>query len=144
MSAKPTPVIGYTIEFTVATAKIVHATDNNKQPNMYTSSPTLSEDELVELCREVVEKAAAAYQNTQRTFNLLIDERGYILRDKTFSLPPSRVGLAGPSAEEEATEEDSVVEPKTRKPKKANAKPKPAATKPKRTPTARKAKKTEL
>jgi hypothetical protein len=142
MDAKTTPVTSYTIEFNVASrvGKVVHATDDDNQPNKYTSSPSLSEDELVELCREVVGKAAAAYQHTQRTFDLLIDQRGYILRERSSS--PSLLagfGLAGPVAEAAVPREASADKPKVRKPKRA--KPKPAATKPKRTPTARKAKK---
>jgi hypothetical protein len=144
MPARPTPVIGYTIEFTVATNKVVHATDNNNRPNKFTSSPTLAEDELVELCREVVEKAAAAFQNTQRTFELQIDERGQIFRDRSFPLSlPAGFALAGPSAEAAGPRGTSAVKPKTRKPKNVRAKPKPAATKPKRKPISRKAKKAE-
>lgn len=134
MAANPTPVIGYTIQFTVATAKIVHATDNNAQPNKYTSSPTLTEDDLVELCREVVQKAAEAYQNGQRTFDLLIDERGYILRGSSFSLSAAPAAFA-PAGSRAAT----AAQPTTRERKRP--KRKPTAAKRKRTSTVRKKKK---
>jgi hypothetical protein len=139
MPAKPTPVIGYTIEFTVATNKVVHATDNNTQPRKYNSSPTLTEDELVVLCREVVEKATVAYRNGQRTFILLIDERGYILRDRAFQLAnTSGSPLIGSRAEDMDVPEEMSESKQNLKKSKSSDK----ANKPKLMRTTKKAKKT--
>jgi hypothetical protein len=80
-TAKPTPVIGYTIEYTVTTNKVVYATDDNTSPRKYESSGQLSEDDVGDLCREVVEKAIAAFAATQPTFDLMITPSGKIYPD---------------------------------------------------------------
>ena len=84
-SATPTSVIGYTIEYTVATNKVVHATDDNSIPKKYVHSPSLSVDELNGLCLEVVAKAINAYNIGQAKFDLLITPAGKIYPDPGFS-----------------------------------------------------------
>ena len=129
------PLIGYTTEFTVATNKVVHATDNNANPRKFTSSGSLSEDELVVLSVEAARKAAAAFKAGNRTFLLLIDDLGGIFPDPAFpagSLDSSLMVVESVS--------DAAQAAKPAKPKKPAAKPKKPATKLKQ-PAAKKAKK---
>jgi hypothetical protein len=86
-SASPTPVLGYSIEYTVATNKVVYATDDNSQPQKYESSGQLSDDDVGALCLEVVVKAIKAFKAGQDTFRLMITPAGKIYPDPGFHPP---------------------------------------------------------
>jgi hypothetical protein len=83
-SSTAKPVRAYTIEFTVTTDKVVYATDDNGNPKKYESAAQLSEDEVGDLCREVVNKAIAAFNAGQETFGLMITPAGKIYPDPAF------------------------------------------------------------
>jgi len=83
-SATATPVRAYTIEYTVTTNKVVYATNDNGNPQKYESAAQLSEDEVGDLCQEVVNKAIAAFKAGQETFSLMITLAGKIYPDPAF------------------------------------------------------------
>ena len=85
-TAALTSVISYSIEYTVRTSKIVQATDDNNVPKKFVHAPSLSVDDINDLCREVVEKAIEAYNHATPTFDLLITPAGKIYPDPAF--PP--------------------------------------------------------
>jgi hypothetical protein len=77
-TAAPTAVIGYTIEYTIATNKVVYATNDNAHPKKYESSSLLSEDEVSLLCEETVTKANLAFAAGNPDFKLMITPAGKI------------------------------------------------------------------
>ena len=83
-TAKPTPVKSYSIEYTVTSNKVVYATDDNDKPQKFESAPSLSEDEVGDLCVETVLKAIRAFKAVQPTFNLMITPSGKIYLDPSF------------------------------------------------------------
>jgi hypothetical protein len=82
-SATAKAVRAFTIEYTVTTNKVVYASDNGNSKK-YESAPQLSEDEVGDLCREVVNKAIAAFKAGQETFSLMITPAGKIYPDPAY------------------------------------------------------------